>query len=77
MYIGPNATPSSATAQGEIVIGTGYSILGNWGGVTGKGSNTTYIGAIGTLPGIYNTSNSSSWAVISDIRIKKNIEDYN
>ena len=48
-----------------------YSItIGN--SISGKGSNTAFIGG---SSGIYNQANSSSWNTTSDRRIKKNITD--
>jgi hypothetical protein len=60
-YVGANTTASSSSATNEVVVG---SFL------TGKGSNTAYIGG---SSGAYNQANSSSWSTTSDLRIKKNI----
>ena len=65
-YIGASTNASSGGVTSEIVIGPGN-------GPTGKGSNTAYITANGGST--YNGANSSSWATISDRRLKKNIVD--
>lgn len=59
--IGYSADVSSGSVSNEIVCG--YSL-------TGKGSNTAYIGG---SSGAYNQANSATWSVTSDARIKKNI----
>ena len=56
---------SSSGGSSELVIGVS---------VVGKGDNTGFISANGS---IYQGNNSSSWATTSDRRIKKNIEDNN
>ena len=64
-------------SDGSILIGgytegtTGFEIVLGYS-LTGKGSNTAYIGG---SSGVYNEANSSSWATTSDQRIKKNIVD--
>ena len=60
-YIGYTATQSGVAVTGEIVIGAG---------ITGKGSNTAFIGG---TSGAYNGANSLNWSITSDARIKKNI----
>ena len=65
-YIGASTAASSGGAANELVVGVGN-------GPTGKGSNTAYINANGGST--YNGANSSSWATISDRRLKKNIVD--
>ena len=62
------ATNASGAGQGsEMVISSGPS------GATGKGGDTGFLTANGG--GIYQGNNSSSWAVTSDRRLKKNIVD--
>ena len=65
-YIGASTAASSSTAANEVVLGSGN-------GPTGKGSNTAFVSANGGST--YNGANSSSWATISDRRLKKNIVD--
>jgi len=62
-YIGYLATQSGVAVTNEIVVGAN---------ITGKGSNTAFIGG---TSGAYNGANSAAWSVISDERIKKNIVD--
>ena len=66
MYIGNGTTASSTSPSFEIVIATT--------GATGKGGYTGLIDPNGSL---YQGSNSSTWSVISDQRLKKNIVDNN
>ena len=65
IYIGDRVSASSTSVGTEIVIGTNSQ--------TGKGVNTAFISA-NTGP-TYNGANSTTWATISDQRIKKNIAD--
>jgi hypothetical protein len=62
-YIGYLATQSGVAVTNEIVVGAN---------ITGKGSNTAFIGG---TSGAYNGANSATWSIISDERIKKNIVD--
>jgi hypothetical protein len=57
-YFGYAATQSGVAVTGEIVVGAS---------ITGKGSNTAFIGG---TSGAYNGANSVNWSVISDERIK-------
>lgn len=66
-YIGYGATPSSASAGTEILIG-GPNF-------TGKGSSTGFINPNGG--GVYQGNNSATWSITSDQRLKKNIVDNN
>jgi hypothetical protein len=63
IYIGFESTASSGSVDKEIVIGNG---------ITGKGSNTAFIGG---SSGRYNEGNTTTWTTTSDQRIKKNIVD--
>jgi len=63
--IGANASISSPTDQGNQVV------LGQ--GLTGVGYHQ---GILGGVNAVYNQGNSTAWQTTSDIRIKKNIEDY-
>ena len=64
IYIGHQATASASGVTGEIVIGSG---------LTGKGSNTTFIGGAWSN---YNGANTTTWSeVSSDRRLKRNIEN--
>jgi hypothetical protein len=63
-YYGYNLSGSSATAQYEIIIGSG---------ITGKGNSTGFFSSNGG--GIYQGNNSSTWSTTSDRRLKKNIVD--
>jgi len=65
-YIGASTAASATGAANEVVLGAGN-------GPTGKGSSTAFISANGGST--YNGANSSSWATISDRRLKKNIVD--
>ena len=68
-YIGNESVGASASdRQYEIVLGTTNSSL------VGKGNSTAFI-APGATGNVYNGANSTTWAQISDERIKKNIED--
>ena len=60
-YIGYAATQSGVAVTNEIVVGAS---------LTGKGSNTAFIGG---TSGAYNGANSVNWSITSDIRIKKNV----
>ena len=60
-YIGYVATQSGVAVTNEIVVGAS---------ITGKGSNTAFIGG---TSGAYNGANASTWNVTSDVRIKKNV----
>jgi hypothetical protein len=61
VYIGYLSTQSGVAVTGEIVVGAS---------ITGKGSNTAFIGG---TSGAYNGANSATWSVTSDQRLKKNI----
>ena len=63
IIIGDQAQTVGFTSSNEIVIGNGIS---------GKGTNTVYIGSYPNV-NIYNSNNSTGWDVISDQRVKKNI----
>jgi hypothetical protein len=63
IYIGFESTASSGSVDKEIVIGDA---------LTGKGSNTAFIGG---SSGAYNGGNTTTWTTTSDQRIKKNIVD--
>jgi hypothetical protein len=67
IYIGVYSAGANATTNQEIVIGTQST--------TGKGSSTAFINANGG--GTYNGANTTTWATVSDRRIKKNIVDNN
>lgn len=62
-YIGYGISPSSATVDREIVIGSAQS---------GKGTQTAFIGG---TSGAYNGKNVTTWETTSDVRIKRNIVD--
>lgn len=61
VYIGEGTQAGSTGAVSEIVVGSG---------ITGKGSNTAFIGG---SSGAYNGANASTWSTTSDERIKENI----
>jgi hypothetical protein len=61
VYIGAYSQASASNVTNEIVLA--YNL-------TGKGSNTAYIGG---SSGAYNQANSATWSVISDGRIKENV----
>jgi hypothetical protein len=61
IFIGANSCPSTTSATYQIVIGNDLA---------GKGDNTAFIGG---TSGAYNGANTTTWAVISDQRIKTNI----
>jgi len=63
VYIGYAATQSGVAVTGEIVVGAG---------ITGKGSNTAFIGG---TSGAFNGKNLATWDIASDRRLKKNIVD--
>jgi len=65
IYIGPYSQASASGITVEYVLGYG---------LTGKGSNTVYIGG---QNGAYSQTNSTAWSTTSDRRIKKNIVDNN
>jgi trimeric autotransporter adhesin len=65
LYVGTNSGPSSATVDYEMVITTLNSV--------GKGGSTGYINPQGGS--MYQGNNTTTWATVSDRRIKKNIED--
>ena len=65
VVIGQGADISSGTDQGNQVV------LGQ--GLTGVGYHQ---GILGGVNAVYNQGNSTAWQQTSDIRIKKNIEDY-
>ena len=60
-YIGGNTSASAGGVNNETVIAYGF---------TGKGSNTALIQGPA-----YQTSNSATWSITSDERLKKNIVD--
>lgn len=62
-YIGAQTVPSGVGVDSEIVIGQG---------LTGKGTQTAYIGGTN---GAYNAKNVTTWETTSDERIKRNIVD--
>jgi hypothetical protein len=62
-FIGYNATASAVSVFNEIIVGAN---------LTGKGTQTAFIGG---TSGAFNGNNVSTWAVISDKRIKRNIVD--
>jgi len=64
-YLGYAATQSGVAVTNEVVVGAS---------LTGKGSNTAFIGG---TSGAYNGANSLNWSVTSDKRLKKNIVDNN
>lgn len=63
--IGLSTQASAVSVNNEIVIGDQ---------ITGKGTNTAYIGG---SSGAYNGANTTTWATTSDKNIKKNIIDNN
>lgn len=63
VFIGYNAQPNATGDINEIVVGPNIS---------GKGNNTAFIGG---SSGAYNGANASTWATVSDLRIKENIAD--
>jgi len=63
VYVGDENTASGGSVTKEFVFGQG---------LTGKGSNTAYIGG---SSGSYQGNNSATWSVSSDQRLKKNIVD--
>ena len=63
-YIGYQTVGSAATNTNEMVIG--YTAVG-------LGSNTTMIGNASTTA-TYNGNNSAAWSIVSDARVKKNVE---
>jgi hypothetical protein len=63
VYIGRNPQASGVAVGAETVIGNS---------LTGKGSQTAYIGGIN---GAYQGNNSANWSTTSDRRLKKNIVD--
>jgi hypothetical protein len=62
IFIGTFAAASATNIQNEHILG----------GLTGKGTNTFYVGG---SSGAYNQANSATWSVTSDQRLKKNIVD--
>ena len=68
IHIGYATGASAAGVDHEMVITVGDN------GALGKGANTGFFDDFGQ---IYQSSNSSSWATTSDIRIKKNIVNNN
>lgn len=63
IYIGTDTQASASGADKELVFGYG---------LTGKGSNTVFIGG---SSGTFNERNASSWNTSSDQRIKRDIQD--
>ena len=63
LYLGSATVASAVGAISETVVGYG---------LTGKGSNTAYIGG---SSGAYQQNNSAAWSITSDARLKKNIVD--
>jgi hypothetical protein len=59
-----------AGARGSAVSNTNETILGAF--LTGKGSNTGFIGG---SSGVYNQGNTTTFTTVSDQRLKKNIVD--
>jgi hypothetical protein len=68
-YIGAQATASSTSVSGELVICSGAA------GSVGKGGNTAFISGNGGST--YNGANTTTFATTSDRRLKKNIVDNN
>jgi hypothetical protein len=66
-YIGASCGASAAGVSGEVVLGS-YNM-------TGKGVNTVFCS--GGNGSSYNGANTTTWATISDQRLKKNIVDNN
>ena len=73
------ANPTNGQTYNSIYIGNGVICSGYrnleivlGGGLTGKGNNTSFMGANSN----YNPGNNSSWNTTSDERIKTNIADY-
>jgi hypothetical protein len=66
IYIGQQAISSGTNVSYEIMVGSNF---------TGKGSNTAFISA--NSGSSYNGANTTTWATISDQRLKKNIVDNN
>ena len=66
IYIGYGVQGSSASATNEMIIATSAT--------SGKGSATAYI-APASAGGVYQSNNSTLWAITSDQRLKKNIVD--
>jgi len=64
IIIGRLADVSGGSSNQEVVLGAS---------LTGKGSNTAFIGGTG---GAYNQKNVTTWETTSDARIKKNVADY-
>lgn len=67
VFVGTNTGPSSATVDYEMVIACLNSV--------GKGGSTGYINPQGG--GMYQGNNTTTWATVSDRRLKKNIVDNN
>lgn len=63
IFIGVDSAASSGSVDQEIVIGFG---------LTGKGSNTGFLGG---SSGVYNEGNTTAWQTTSDQRIKRDIAD--
>ena len=63
LYLGAGTVASAVGAISETVVGYG---------LTGKGSNTAYVGG---SSGAYQQNNSAAWSITSDARLKKNIVD--
>jgi hypothetical protein len=63
IYIGVDNGASSSGVNNELVFGYG---------LTGKGSNTVFIGG---SSGTFNERNASTWSTTSDQRIKRDIQD--
>ena len=63
LYLGSATVASAVGAISETVVGYG---------LTGKGSNTAYVGG---SSGAYQQNNSAAWSITSDARLKKNIVD--
>lgn len=63
VVVGYNAIPSVFGSNNQIVIGAS---------LVGYGNNTAIIGG---SSGVYNEKNATSWDIVSDSRLKKNIVD--
>jgi hypothetical protein len=65
VYVGAGARGSAVSNTNEVVLGAF---------LTGKGSNTGFIGG---SSGVYNQGNTTTFTTVSDQRLKKNIADNN
>ena len=65
--IGQAVITSAATAVDQILIGRGFTGIANTSFTCGVGANTGTLGIDGS---------DTTWAAASDVRLKKNIEDF-